>query len=649
MNPHDFSDQWPVIPARPDLSQHTAPGCPRFDDVYFSRDGGFFESAHVFVQPAGFEDRLAGCKNPKVLELGFGTGRNFLTTLWYFLRHSPADATLHYVGFEQYPLDKTVLPAIADQLKALSHDWLASEAGVAPDNHAVLMAVLKQLHRQWPDPVPGLHRRILNLHADDGRIRLTLVLGDANRWLAQLDGYFDAVYLDGFAPSKNSALWGADLLAQIYARCQPGARVMTYSAARLVRDHLDQAGFRVERVAGFGRKRHSVIAHKADTNQPVDAPCASEVDGKSIAVIGAGFAGVSMAWVLAQRGFQVDLFEQQPHPANGGSGNPAGLIAPVISRDFNTLARLTSAGVGLMRSYLQQSVAAEHYRFNGVYKLARNERHRDKQQNIAHQLQPDARFAHWGAVRVGQAPDSDMGWHFPNSGWLRPRAVIQHWLAASDITCHWHTQVAQIQSVTDTTQRLADEHCQTLGDYAGVVVACAEQTEQLLPELGRWLEPCRGQLTLAPVKPEQQLTSNFMREGYVIDLPEGKRLFGASFKPGCAELTPKADEDQENIERLASIDPRLTEALDASPLEHRVAIRATTPDRLPMVGAVRPGVYLHTGHGARGLSWSLLLSEYLAGLINHEPSPLLHCDQQALDPQRFDARAARKAARRQPT
>ena len=69
--------------------------------------------------------------------------------------------------------------------------------------------------------------------------------------------------MDGFSPAKNPELWDADLLRQVGLHTAPNGTAATYTAAGFVRQNLQDAGFEVERIAGFGRKRHMTIARKA--------------------------------------------------------------------------------------------------------------------------------------------------------------------------------------------------------------------------------------------------------------------------------------------------------------------------------------------------------------------------------------------------
>jgi len=48
----------------------------------------------------------------------------------------------------------------------------------------------------------------------------------------------------------------------VYAKTCAGGSAATYTAAGFVRRNLSDAGFKIERVKGFGRKRHMSVARK---------------------------------------------------------------------------------------------------------------------------------------------------------------------------------------------------------------------------------------------------------------------------------------------------------------------------------------------------------------------------------------------------
>ena len=201
------------------------PVSTRFDDPYFSLAGGLAETRHVFLAgndlPARFRPGF------HIAELGFGTGLNMLAALIAW-RDSGTEGPLRFTSFEAYPM---AAPDIARALTAF------------PEAAAVAAPFLSQ----WAE---GRTRIAL-----DG-LELEIVLGDAGETLPAWQGRADAWFLDGFSPAKNPDLWTDDLMANVARHTALGGTFATYSAAGGIRRALAEAGFAVERRAGFGTKRH---------------------------------------------------------------------------------------------------------------------------------------------------------------------------------------------------------------------------------------------------------------------------------------------------------------------------------------------------------------------------------------------------------
>ena len=202
-----------------------------FDDPFFSLEDGLAEARHVFLAGNGLPDRFQ--PGFHVAELGFGTGLNLAAT-WAAWRQAGPDGPLQFTSFEAFPMR----PDEARRALA-AHSGLAFAAPVI----AEALEIAK-----------GETARIA---VED--LVLTVVVGDARATLPAWDGRADAWFLDGFSPAKNPELWEPDLLAAVAAHTAPGGSCATYTAAGAVRRALAGAGFTVDRVAGYGRKRHMTV------------------------------------------------------------------------------------------------------------------------------------------------------------------------------------------------------------------------------------------------------------------------------------------------------------------------------------------------------------------------------------------------------
>lgn len=205
-----------------DWRDGVVPVSRQFDDPYFSLQGGFDETRHVFLAgndlPARFRPGF------HIAELGFGTGLNLAAAraAW---RASGTTGPLRYTGFEAFPM--------------------------TPDQIARALAAFPEISDVAED-LP----RLLSGRLETPDLIADLVIGDARATLPGWRGKADAWFLDGFAPAKNPALWEPALMRVVADRTAPGGTFATYTAAGFVRRALHDAGFTVTRRKGFGRKRH---------------------------------------------------------------------------------------------------------------------------------------------------------------------------------------------------------------------------------------------------------------------------------------------------------------------------------------------------------------------------------------------------------
>jgi len=217
-----------------------APYSKRFEDRYFAREDGRAETRAVFLAGNGLPERWRQTKQFHIAELGFGTGLNFLETLALWQKQAPPTAHLTFTSFELYPLSRYEIA------RALLN-W--------PD----LCELATPLLNHWPI------EKTLHL----GNVTLELIIGNAGRTLPDWHGTADAWYLDGFSPAKNPQLWEAGLMRSLYEHTDPNGTFSTYTAAGFVRRNLQEAGFTVERVKGFGNKRERLQGIKRPDEQRV--------------------------------------------------------------------------------------------------------------------------------------------------------------------------------------------------------------------------------------------------------------------------------------------------------------------------------------------------------------------------------------------
>lgn len=629
----------PLHPARLTYAANGTPFSAVFDDIYYSADGGPGQAQHVFLNGNDLPQNWADKRQFVILENGFGSGLNFLAT-WAAWRADPARPhTLHYLATELHPFQ-------VDDLAKLHRHWPQFEF------------LAEALRNAWPLLFTGFHR----LEFAAGRVVLTLMLGDAEVNLRKLRAEVDAFYLDGFDPNKNPRMWSPSLFKRLSQLAAPEATFATWCVAGQARRALSSAGFAPEKRPGFGSKRQ-MLAGKLVTRRNLPHPVQPPTRPHAV-VIGAGLAGCAIAERLSARGWQVDLLDRHAAPAQEASGNLAGIARPLLSRDDNLASRINRACfLHLDRSLhrLDQAGFPPRRKLNGILQMAHDAEHEEQMRDwLLASGFPDsfARFVERDeASKTLHANTAQGGWLFPAGGWANPSSLCRAWLAAggAGIRFQGEVEVARLLRVNGVWQ-VIDSAGKIRSTAATLVMATGTQT--LAQTAGLPILPVRGQVSHLPADTLPKLAHAVCREGYLTPAVDGVHCLGASYsKDDIAGI--RIEEHAENLHRLAAMLPGTETHFVAEQLHGRVGFRATTPDHLPLVGALpdltahppadmrlrtfprQSGLFGLLGLGSRGLVWAALLAETLASQINGEPLPLSGDQIDALDPARFALRAHR--------
>jgi len=383
-------------------------------------------------------------------------------------------------------------------------------------------------------------------------------------------------------------------------------------------------------------------------------------------ILGAGLAGSTTANRLAARGWLVTLIDAADGPGQGASGNNAGVLRPLPSRDDNILARITRAGFLATRSHLQsledaglEASVGQLWGKTGVLHLARDAVHETTQRNIVIAQNPPAdylRFVeHDEASDLCGWPVDTGGWWFPGGAWVSPAAYCRANLLRYEqkITTHYATHVERIACEDDRWHVIGHDGA-SIAEAPHLIIANASDARRLL---GDWLPvfPGRGQVTHLPAEQNSAPRCVVCRLGYVTPEIDRQRYAGATFLMRDNDPLVRHTDHVENLAKLDFILPGFSAGIDpetVSALPGRVGFRPVSPDRLPMVGAVprlgndpaAAGLWLINGFGARGIVWSALAGELLTAQIEQAQLPLEQELANALDPARFLNRPKRRQA-----
>lgn len=204
-----------------------------YDDIYYSKGSGIEEVEHVFIQPNRIRERfLEGVTT--IGELGFGTGLSFLVT-WKTWVECGKNLPLNFYSVEKYPIEAKEYEKIDShwpELKSLS---------------SLLRSKTCELEEGWN-----------KFSFEDSSVCLHLWVGDVNDFLKEMKNQsieINSWYLDGFSPSKNPEMWGIDIMNLVAICSKHETTFSTFTSVGQVKRNLRQAGFQVEKIPGFGKKR----------------------------------------------------------------------------------------------------------------------------------------------------------------------------------------------------------------------------------------------------------------------------------------------------------------------------------------------------------------------------------------------------------
>jgi tRNA 5-methylaminomethyl-2-thiouridine biosynthesis bifunctional protein len=631
-------------------------GTPRsteYGDVYFSAADGVEETRHVFLLQNELPRRWLDEHSFVIAETGFGTGLNFFVTMMTWLESAAEDACLHFISIENHP----VSPA---DIVRLGHHC------------PVLRPFVDELLLSYPPPVPGMH--LIDLAG--GKVRLQLIFDEVEHALEQIDCKIDAWYLDGFAPARNPQMWSERVFELIGRHTRVGGSFATYSAAGVVRRGLAEAGFVVQKVQGHGAKREMLKGFIFEQRCClVDTPWFTlpvrSFSEKSATIIGAGLAGLTTAWSLVRRGWKITLVDRHETVAGEASGNPAGLLMPRLTQDETTDSRFYMNAFIYSVQCLDrlQSASSRQFWFKTGNILVDDDARLQKI-IAAHQYPED--FIRYLAgdetamlTGIGLERDALL---FVNAGWVNVQQLCE--MLRHECANQLEFVRADISKFSFDHDRwlVNDESGRPIALSACLVVANGGMAKKFSALDWLPVNSVRGQLSLLKQSDtSRNLQCGISADRYITPATDGVHVAGASYNLDQRSLALSGQDQQDTVDRINRLRPGLFRQPDG--LAGRVAFRAVSEDRVPVVGCVPdinafqsdyhdlqhgrqsrhypagrylPGLYISGAHGSRGLASCFISGETLAAIICNEPVPLEKDILDYLNPARFIIRKLKR-------
>lgn len=369
-------------------------------------------------------------------------------------------------------------------------------------------------------------------------------------------------------------------------------------------------------------------------------------------VIGAGLAGSSSAWSLAQRGLNVLVLERHAEAADEASGNLAGIYMPVLEAMPSLKEAFYLDALRLLQGRLAAASDRIIHQACGVVHLPRDEKQRQRFQRIVDRddlAQETVRLlSAQEAKLICGVPISEDGLYYPGGGWVSPRSLCRYYLDHPRITLITHQDVKKLNRHDHVWQAL-DKKGKIIASSDIAIIAGGHFSKDL--EQTDWLpfHKVRGQVTQLSLQAAHGLRAVICHQGYVLPLQDQKLIIGATYTRDRCDYEPDMAEHDENIRMLHQFLPEFANSLEIHPEYHgRVGFRSVVPGRLPLAGRLLPAQRLRhkqtpvmykklaisAAHASRGILSSGIAGEMIAGELLEEASNYSHY-KELLSPVRF--------------
>lgn len=383
-------------------------------------------------------------------------------------------------------------------------------------------------------------------------------------------------------------------------------------------------------------------------------------------VIGAGIAGCSTAYALAQRGIAVTLLERHEKIAQEASGNPLAMLYPKLSIKPNLQSMITMHGFYFTLQLLQNIANKELlndalFSACGQIQLAFNAAEKTKQDALfqeKHWHKNKQFFQFVDCVQASEIAGIALkmdGIFLPQAGWINPR------LLCTELSNHPLIHVYTAHNVQAVAPHQNGWQVQLKDGTLcaeNVVICNANEVKQFGFCESAAITPVRGQIDLfAPSPTSQPLKTIICSDHYLSPFVGGLHTIGTTYAPNNMSAEICAADTQSNLAALGKISPEILREIDKKAIASRVAWRSQTLDYRPLAGqlidegklranpprynanpASLPwlhGLYVNAGHGSKGMITAPLCGELIASLIAESELPIEAKLVSSLNPSRF--------------
>jgi len=342
------------------------------------------------------------------------------------------------------------------------------------------------------------------------------------------------------------------------------------------------------------------------------------VHGSTVAVVGGGVIGLSCAWRAAAAGFDVTVHD--PDPGSGASHVAGGMLAPVteaLPGEDDVLA-LGSASLQRWPAFaaeLAADGADPRLRVEGTLTVAVDAADRAELDRLGERL-----------ARLGREVDVLRGRSLRRVEPSLGPAVRYALSVPGDLAVDNRALLrALLVACRGRGVRFSPMRCSTLPAADVVLIAAGAHSGALHPALRGAVRPVKGEIlrlrarTGALPPPTRTVRAVVgARHCYLVPRDGGRVVLGAT----QYEVGFDTDVTAAGVRQLIEDAERVLPAIAEYALEESSAgLRPGSPDNLPLIGWLEPGVLVATGHYRNGILLAPSTAEAVLALLRGAPMP----------------------------
>lgn len=345
-------------------------------------------------------------------------------------------------------------------------------------------------------------------------------------------------------------------------------------------------------------------------------------------ILGAGLAGISLAYELSKEGVSVCLIDPNGI-ASGASGTPLGLVNPATGR-YATLswkAKECYSSILKNLSFIQSHSTTPFFKKTGILRPALDEKIASKmRENFQSTSWPDGwikwfderelKKFHPGINCVGGGVWIPIGITVDIPGFLNS---FVHFLKTKSVISFFDSEYSLSRKKKYWEINFSDKEKINAKNIIFTTGWSAKENSfwSDLP-----IHPVKGQLAILESKSSLPFTHTVSALGYIASLDSKKFVVGSTYEHSFKDTHTNKEGLSYLLHRFERVMPDL--AKNSSVISQWSGIRASTPNRMPIIGShpTEDNLFLFAGLGSKGLLYSCYLAkrcrEYL---ISNTPLP----------------------------